>query len=56
MNEPDKLARAAQWLAETPRHERGGAAVPALQRRFGLTAVEACQVIAANNVRLARAI
>ncbi|MEI9417561.1 hypothetical protein [Mesorhizobium sp. Cs1321R2N1] len=55
MSEADKLAAAERWLRETPRHERGGTTVPALQRRFGLSAAEACEVIAANNLRLARA-
>jgi len=55
MRDPDNLAKAARWLAETRRAERGGAAVPELQRRFGLSAAEACHVIAVNNLRLARA-
>ncbi|WP_189379717.1 hypothetical protein [Mesorhizobium sp. M4B.F.Ca.ET.013.02.1.1] len=55
MSEADKLAKAARWLAETPRAERGSAAVPALQRRFGLSVAEACEIIRENNLRLARA-
>jgi hypothetical protein len=50
---PDQLAQAAEWLAETPREQRGNA-VAELQVRFGLSAVDACHVIRENNLRLAR--
>jgi hypothetical protein len=46
---------AAEWLANTPRHERNRPAVPLLQERFGLTAQEACQAIEQANLKLARA-
>ncbi|MES0100918.1 hypothetical protein [Mesorhizobium sp. M0019] len=49
------LAEAATWLAQTPRAERGGAAIPQLQRRFGLTLEQALDVVRQNNLRLARA-
>lgn len=52
---PDTMAEAASWLATTPRAERGGAAVPVLVKRFGLTREQAIAVIRANNMRLARA-
>ena len=51
----DRVAEATAWLADTPRAERGGHAVPELMKRFGLSAVEACAVIRANALRLARA-
>lgn len=38
------IERAAQWLATTPRSQRGHA-VPELQKRFGLTASEAIGAI-----------
>lgn len=47
MTPPDpstKIAEAAQWLSITPRSQRG-AAVPEVQRRFGLNAAEACEAI-----------
>ncbi|WP_442583125.1 hypothetical protein ACSBOB_14695 [Mesorhizobium sp. ASY16-5R] len=50
---PD-LTAAADWLRDTPRSQRGPA-VPELQRRFGLSAVMAVEIIRARNLELARA-
>ncbi|WP_378948034.1 hypothetical protein [Mesorhizobium sp. ANAO-SY3R2] len=52
---PSTVNAAAAWLAETPRAERGGAAVPALVKRFGLTREQAIEAIRENNLRQARA-
>lgn len=49
------VAKAAAWLASTTRAERGGAAIPELQRRFGLSLKAAVAVVRENNLRLARA-
>lgn len=51
----DPVVQAAAWLAYTPHAQRGGAAVPALMRRFHLTAPQAVEAIRANANRLARA-
>jgi hypothetical protein len=48
------VAEAARWLTTTPREQRGHA-VPELQKRFGLSAVEACAAIREANLRRARA-
>lgn len=49
-----QIDEAAAWLAKTPRDQRGPA-VPELQRRFGLSATEACAAIRECNLILARA-
>lgn len=49
------IDEAAAWLASTPRRHRDKPAVPLLRERFGLTASEACQAIAAANLIRARA-
>lgn len=51
----DRIADATTWLADTPRAERGGAAIPQLQSRFGLSLHDAVAVVRENNLRLARA-
>ncbi|WP_409371664.1 hypothetical protein [Mesorhizobium huakuii] len=50
------IDEAARWLAITPKRQRDKPAVPLLRERFGLTAAEACQAIAAANLILARAV
>lgn len=42
---------AARWLATTPPHLRGGAVVPQLRKRFGLTPEQACEAIREANLR-----
>lgn len=50
------IDQAAEWLLATPDPDRPRSLVPALRERFGLTAVEACQAIAASQAaRLAKA-
>ncbi|MBZ9910412.1 hypothetical protein LB557_30950 [Mesorhizobium sp. BR115XR7A] len=49
------IDEAVRWLSTTPRRQREKPAVPLLRERFGLTAQEACQAIAAANLKLARA-
>lgn len=48
------IDEAANWLINTPRHQRPGAAVPLLRARFGLTVVEACAAIREANLRLVK--
>ncbi|MGX5803499.1 hypothetical protein ACWGS9_19940 [Bradyrhizobium sp. Arg314] len=50
----DELVLAANWLAETPRAQRG-AAIPELRRRFGIDLDQALVVVRQNNMRLAKA-
>ena len=47
----DVMTGTARVLAVTPSADRPRPIVPALMARFGLTAVEACQVIAMANRR-----
>jgi len=47
---------AARWLATTPPHLRGGAVVPQLRRRFGLTPEQACEAIREARLIQARVI
>lgn len=49
-----KIDEAAKWLAVTPRSQRGPA-VPEVQRRFGLTAAEACEAVRQAGLIRARA-
>jgi hypothetical protein len=42
---PDSIADAAAWLASTPVAERPRPLVPALRRRFDLTALQAVDAI-----------
>tara|TARA_B100000678_G_scaffold255508_1_gene233292 strand:- start:318 stop:500 length:183 start_codon:yes stop_codon:yes gene_type:complete len=51
----EAIQKAARWLATAPRHEVQPAAVPALKRRFGLTAQEAVAAIREANLIKARA-
>ena len=39
------IQEAGRWLASLPRAERPSPIVPELQRRFGLSAAEACAAI-----------
>ncbi|PAP92160.1 hypothetical protein [Mesorhizobium wenxiniae] len=48
------IDQAAEWLSLTPRRQRDKPAVPLLRERFGLTAPEACQAMAAANLIKAR--
>lgn len=49
-DDPEKVAEAVRWLAETPRGDRGeDRIVPTLCRRFGLSAVDACRAIGASH-------
>lgn len=48
------IGDAAKWLADTPRAQRGGAIVPQIQIRFGLSLQEAVAIVRQNNLRLAR--
>jgi hypothetical protein len=50
------IDEAALWIVTTPRHRIGGALVPALRERFGLTAAEACAAIREASLRRARAL
>ncbi|RWI85955.1 MAG: hypothetical protein E5X33_00155 [Mesorhizobium sp.] len=45
------IQQAVQWLLDTPRHERQGAAVPLLKARFGLSTGEAVAAVREFNVR-----
>jgi len=49
------LARALQYLVETPRAQRNRPVVQDLNERFGLSAAEAGAVAHENHLRLARA-
>jgi len=46
---------AVQWLIDTPRHLRQGAAIPTLKARFGLSTMEAVTAVREFNVKIARA-
>ncbi|PBB86627.1 hypothetical protein [Mesorhizobium sp. WSM3876] len=49
------IEHAVQWLLDTPRHERHGAAVPLLKQRFGLSTGDAVSAVREFNLRMARA-
>lgn len=49
------IVQAVQWLIDTPRHERHGAAVPMLKQRFGLSTGGAISAVREFNLRMARA-
>lgn len=49
------IDEAARWLTVLAPHEKPSPVIPELQRRFGLSPVEACQAIAEANLRRARA-
>ncbi|TPI54750.1 hypothetical protein FJ417_24685 [Mesorhizobium sp. B3-1-7] len=46
---------AVEWLSQNPRDRIGQPIVPLLRERFGLSAVEACEVCREANLRMARA-
>lgn len=52
----ERIEEAAQWLATTPRAERTRPVVIELRERFGLSAAEACRVLAEANLIRARAL
>jgi hypothetical protein len=49
------IEQAAQWLLDTPKHQRPGAVVPQLKARFGLNAAQAIEAGREHNLKLARA-
>lgn len=46
----NQIGVAVQWLRNTPREARPGAAIPQLRARFGLTAAEACRALAEHHL------
>lgn len=50
------IEAAAQWLLDTPKHQRPGAVVPTLKARFGLNAAQSIEALREFNLMRARAI